>query len=61
MGTVIIFALVTILCAIATLRELRRKNALAIFFSGASLIVFGWFTIMTIIGMTQGHGIPTGH
>lgn len=60
MGTVIIFALVTILAAFGTLRSLRNKNALAILFAGGTFLVFGWFTVMTIIAMTGGHGVPTG-
>jgi hypothetical protein len=61
MGTVIIFVFVTIFCAWGTLRSLKEKNMLAIGFAGTSLLVFGWFTIMTIIGITNGGGIPGSH
>lgn len=58
MGLVIIFALVTIFCAISTVRSLANKNVLAIGFAGISTLVFGWFTVMTIIAMTHGGGVP---
>ncbi|MGY4690267.1 DUF2759 domain-containing protein [Salibacterium sp. K-3] len=39
---------VAILCGIATIREIKRRNFLAFGFAGLSLLVFGWFSIMTI-------------
>ena len=56
MGLVIIFALVTILAAIGGLRTLKDKNFLGAFWAIASFLVFGWFTVMTIIES----GYPTG-
>ncbi|KDE46549.1 DUF2759 domain-containing protein [Geobacillus thermoleovorans] len=56
MGTVIIFALVTLLALYGMLRTLREKNVLGFLFGLATAAVFGWFTIMTILD----HGIPTG-
>ncbi|WP_017755775.1 DUF2759 domain-containing protein [Calidifontibacillus oryziterrae] len=61
MGLVIIFTLVTLLCAYGTLRSLKAKNMLGIFFAGASVLVFGWFTVMTFIGILGGHGVPGAH
>lgn len=52
----ILFLLVAVLCAIAVVREVRNKNLLAIAFSGISVLVFGWFGIMTLINS----GWPTG-
>ncbi|ABS23217.1 DUF2759 domain-containing protein [Bacillus cytotoxicus] len=49
MGLVIIFALVTLLAVFATLRTLREKNLLAGGFSIATVLVFGWFTVMTVL------------
>ncbi|MGE6629321.1 DUF2759 domain-containing protein [Bacillus sp. NPDC077027] len=57
MMLVIIFGLVTILAAIGAYRSLRKVNLLAIAFSGATFLVFGWFTVMTIIYS----GYPTAH
>ncbi len=57
MGLVIVFALVTILAAIGTLRTLKNKNFLGLFFAAASFAVFGWFTVMTVLH----HGFPTAH
>ncbi|WP_088041731.1 DUF2759 domain-containing protein [Bacillus sp. EAC] len=57
MGTVIIFILVAILCVPALLSSLKKKNLLAIFFSGATLVLFAWFAVMTIIHS----GYPPAH
>lgn len=57
MGLIIIFALVTILAAIGTISALKNKNILGVIFAGGSLVVFGWFTIMTLVNS----GFPTVH
>ncbi|BAB06538.1 DUF2759 domain-containing protein [Halalkalibacterium halodurans] len=51
--------LVAILCGLAVVRELRRKNLFAVGFAAISMAVFGWFSIATIVtyissGGTQG-------
>jgi len=56
MGLVIIFALVTILAAFGAFSALKNKNFLGAFFGVATLAVFGWFAIMTLIES----GYPTG-
>lgn len=38
-------------------RSLKKVNVLAIAFAGATFLVFGWFTVMTIIYS----GYPTAH
>nr|WP_255437671.1 DUF2759 domain-containing protein [Thalassobacillus sp. CUG 92003] len=48
MVTAIIILLVTILCVFAVFRELKSKNFFAVLFAGASALIFGWFSIMTI-------------
>ena len=57
MGLVIIFALVTLLSAYSTFSALKNKNLLGIVFGGGTLLVIGWFTIMTIIHS----GYPIAH
>lgn len=57
MGLVIIFALVTILAAYGTFTALKNKNVLGIVFAGGTALVFGWFTIMTVVF----HGFPAAH
>ena len=58
MGLVIIFALVSLLAAYGGYSALKNKNFLGAFWGVASFLVFGWFTVMTIID----HGFPaTGH
>ncbi|OZM57668.1 DUF2759 domain-containing protein [Lottiidibacillus patelloidae] len=63
MPFIIISALITIVCLIAVFRELKRKNFLAVGFAGLSFIVFGWFTVMTIISLVthSGPGVPGPH
>ena len=56
MGLVIIFAIVTIIAAYGGFSSLKNKNFLAAFWGVASFLVFGWFTVMTIIES----GFPTG-
>jgi hypothetical protein len=56
MGLVIIFAIVTILAAFAGFNALKSKNFLGAFWGVASFLVFGWFTVMTIVKS----GFPTG-
>jgi hypothetical protein len=56
MGLVFIFAIVAILAAIGGFTALKNKNLLGAFWGVASFLVFGWFTVMTIIH----HGVPTG-
>ncbi len=55
MGLVFIFALITILAAYGVFCSLKSKNFLAVFWGMATILVFGWFSIMTIIH----HGVPT--
>ncbi|MEH7459464.1 DUF2759 domain-containing protein [Bacillus pseudomycoides] len=57
MGLVIIFGLVTLLAVFATLRTLREKNLLAGGFAVATVLVFGWFTVMTVLNS----GYPPTH
>jgi uncharacterized membrane protein len=57
MGLVIIFALVSLLAVFATISALKNKNVLGILFGLATVGVFGWFTIMTVLH----HGYPVAH
>lgn len=57
MGTVIIFLLVAVLAAIAVFRSLKSKNILGILFSLGTCLIFGWFSIMTLLKS----GFPGGH
>jgi hypothetical protein len=56
MGVVIIFALVALLAAYGAFTALKNKNFLGAFFAVATLAVFGWFAVMTVIES----GFPTG-
>jgi uncharacterized membrane protein len=57
MGLIIIFALVTLLAVFGTIRSLREKNILGLAFAAGTVVVFGWFTVMTLLN----HGFPTAH
>lgn len=56
-GLVIILAIVSLLAGYGTFTALKNKNLLGIVFGAGSFLVFGWFTVMTILH----HGYPTGH
>ena len=45
----VIFGLVAIFAVWGTLQAVKEKNILAILFNVATIAIFGWFTIMTII------------
>ncbi|MCP8967124.1 DUF2759 domain-containing protein [Ectobacillus ponti] len=57
MGLVIIFALVALLGAYATLRTLKEKNMLGLVFSFLTFAIFGWFSVMTVLNS----GYPPAH
>jgi len=57
MGTVIIFALVTLLAAYGVITSFKNRNFLGLVFALATVAVFGFFTIMTFIDS----GYPTAH
>lgn len=57
MGLIIIFALVTILAGYGTFSSLKNKNLLGIVFGGGTFLIFGWFTVMTVLK----DGFPTVH
>lgn len=57
MGLMIIFALVTLLAGYGTFTALKNKNMLGLVFGAGTFLVFGWFTVMTILNS----GYPTAH
>ena len=57
MGTVIFFALVSILAAIGSVSSLKNKNLLGALFAVGSFAVFGWFAVMTFLNS----GFPATH
>ncbi|KHF38076.1 DUF2759 domain-containing protein [Halalkalibacter okhensis] len=58
----IIMLITALLCAVAIVREVRRKNFFAVGFAGITFVVFGWFAVATIISIiTTGGGAPTAH
>lgn len=59
MALAIIFMLITLLALVAIFRELRKKNMLGFVFALITLVVFGWFSVMTFIDVFKGGGAPT--
>lgn len=57
MGLMIIFALVTLFAGYGAFSALKNKNVLGIVFGAGSFLVFGWFTVMTIVN----NGFPAVH
>lgn len=57
MGLMIIFALVTLFGAAGTLSALKNKNVLGLVFGAGTFLVFGWFTVMTVLNS----GYPAAH
>ncbi|KYD20836.1 DUF2759 domain-containing protein [Caldibacillus debilis] len=49
MGTAIITLLIAILAVFATVSTLKNKNYLGFLFALATVLVFGFFSIMTLI------------
>jgi len=45
----IIFLVVALVCLVSVIRQFKIKNYLALFFSGAAALSFGFFSIATII------------
>ncbi|WP_078413760.1 DUF2759 domain-containing protein [Priestia abyssalis] len=57
MGLMVIFALTAILALYGAFTALRNKNFLGVGFALATVAVFGWFTVMTLLH----HGFPAAH
>jgi hypothetical protein len=56
MGLLIIFAIVTVLAAYGGFTAIKNKNLLGAFWGVTSFLIFGWFTVMTIVES----GFPAG-
>ncbi|WP_085991906.1 DUF2759 family protein [Oceanobacillus senegalensis] len=50
----IVFLLVAILAVVSVVRQLKYKNIFALLFSAATAVVFGFFSIATIISEISG-------
>jgi hypothetical protein len=57
MGLMIIFALVTLFAGYGAFSALKNKNVLGLIFGAGTFLVFGWFTVMTVLN----HGFPAAH
>lgn len=57
MVLMIIFALVTLFAGYGAFSALKNKNVLGIVFGAGTFLVFGWFTVMTVIN----NGFPAAH
>jgi len=50
----IILLIVALVSVVSVIRQLKFKNVFALLFSAASVLVFGFFSIMTIISEISG-------
>ncbi len=50
---IVIFGLVTLLAVVGTYQAFKERNFLAVFFNVATALVFGFFSVATVI--TQGY------
>lgn len=57
MGLMIIFALVTLFAGYGAFSALKNKNFLGLLFGAGTFLVFGWFTVMTVLNS----GYPAAH
>lgn len=57
MVLMVVLGLVAILGIIGAISSLKERNILGIIFGGGSALVFGWFTVMTLINS----GFPVAH
>ncbi|PJK17588.1 DUF2759 domain-containing protein [Chryseomicrobium excrementi] len=46
---IVIFGLTTILAAVGTYQAFKERNFLGVFFNLATLLVFGFFSVMTVV------------
>ncbi|MGW6297742.1 DUF2759 domain-containing protein [Peribacillus butanolivorans] len=53
----VVFGLVAILGAAAVVTSLKHRNFIGFIFAAGSAVVFGWFTVMTVINS----GFPVAH
>ena len=58
MVLIVIFALVTILAAIGTIKCLKSRNVLGLVFAAGSFLMFGAFTVATLL--TE-NSVPVAH
>lgn len=60
MVTGIIFLIIALLCLVAIFREGKRRNVFGAVYALIAFSVLGWFSIMTIINVLNGGGVPVG-
>ncbi|HSU80604.1 MAG TPA: DUF2759 domain-containing protein [Candidatus Angelobacter sp.] len=56
----IIFLIIALLCLAGIVREAKRRNFFGAVYAFIAFAVLGWFSIMTIIDVLHGGGVPVG-
>ncbi|NGP43570.1 DUF2759 family protein [Bacillaceae bacterium SIJ1] len=51
LGIIIIFGIITILGVFGFFRSFSAKNFIAVAFSAATVAVFGWFSVSTLVSL----------
>ncbi|WEG14278.1 DUF2759 family protein [Pullulanibacillus sp. KACC 23026] len=60
MVTGILFLLIALLCLAGIFREAKRRNIFGAVYAFIAFAVLGYFSIMTIIDVLNGGGVPVG-
>lgn len=55
MGLIVLFLIIVALSFVTLFRAIKARHLLGIAFSTATILVFGWFSVMTILNS----GYPT--
>jgi hypothetical protein len=56
----IIFLIIALLCLAGIVREAKRRNFFGAVYALIAFAVLGWFSVMTIIDVLHGGGVPVG-
>lgn len=60
MVTGVLFLIISLLCLAAIFREAKRRNAFGTVYALIAFAVLGWFSVMTIVNVLNGGGVPVG-
>lgn len=55
-----LFLIIALLCLAAIIREAKRRNMFGAIYAFVAFAVLGWFSVMTIVNVLHGGGVPVG-
>ncbi len=56
----LLFLIIALLCLAGLYREAKRRNVFGAVYAFVAFAVLGWFSVMTIIDVLHGGGVPVG-